>query len=111
MTKESIKMFDKMLDFAVKHPDITPDRVLVISMKEDTLKTIFTQSRIELIKTVKSKSPHSVGELADMLDRPVESVSRDLKILENYGLLELVQVGKLKQPVVEKDTLLIPITA
>jgi len=37
----------------------------------------------------------------------VQSISRDLRILENYGLVELVQIGQTKKPKIEKDLLVI----
>jgi len=111
MSNESLEMFDRMLEYAVKNPEASPDRLLVVSMKQETLDKIFTPRRVELVRTIKSRNPPSVGGLAKMVKRPVESVSRDLKILENYGLLGLVQKGKFKKPVVEKDALLVPLTA
>ncbi len=106
---KNMKMFDKMIDMAIKYPDMTPDRVLVIDVKKDTLEKIITPSRLELIRTVRNKEPKSVGELAKIVKRPVEAVSRDLKILESYGVLELIQTGKIKRPKVEKDMIMIPI--
>ena len=98
-----------LLRAMVEYPEITPNKILVMTMKKETLKNIFTPSRIEVIETIKSQKPKSVGELAKRLDRPVESVSRDLKILENYGILEFIQAGKQKTPTIEKEMLIMPL--
>ena len=108
--KDSLKLFMNIAKLSVEYPDLTPDRLLIIDLEKETLDRIFTQSRVELIRIIKNKKPNSVGELAEILGRPVESISRDLKILSNYGILELIQVGKTKRPVIEKDMLLIPLT-
>ena len=105
------RMVSKMIDFALEKPELAPSRVLVIRMSKKGLEKILTSSRMELVRTIKEKEPKSVGALAKLANRPVESVSRDLKILENYGLLTFTQVGRQKIPEIEKDVLMIPLTA
>jgi len=111
MHEKAIKMFGKMVEEAIKHPELAPERVIVISLTEEEKENILTPKRLELIRTIKKQKPKSVKELAEIVGRRVDAVSRDLKILENYGFLELLQVGKQKQPLIEKDALLIPLTA
>ena len=111
MVNKGLEMFTKMVKFSVEYPDLAPDRLLVIDMGKDTFEKILSSSRLEMIKAINNSKPKSVGELAKMLERPVESVSRDLKIPSNYGILELIQVGKMKKPVIEKDMLLVPLTS
>jgi len=105
------QMVSRMIDFALEKPELAPSRVLVISLSKKSLEKILTPSRMNLIRIIREKSPKSVGELAKLLNRPVESVSRDLRILENYGILTFVQMGKVKKPEIEKDVLMIPLTS
>jgi len=105
------QMVSRMIDFALEKPDLAPSRVLIISLSKKSLEKILTPSRMDLIRIIREENPKSVGELAKLSNRPVESVSRDLKILENYGILTFVQTGKLKKPKIEKDVLMIPLTA
>lgn len=105
------QMVSRMIDFALEKPELAPSRVLVINMNKKSLEKILTPGRMELIRVVKERKPESVGELARMVNRPIESVSRDLKTLENYGLLALIQVGKSKRPEIEKDVLMVPLLA
>lgn len=104
-------LLNKLIDFAIKHPDIAPDKVVIISVSEKKLKEILTPARMELIGVIKTEKPKSVGELSKSVKRPVESVSRDLKILCNYGFLEFIKNGKEKVPKIEKDAILIPLSA
>lgn len=101
----------RMIDFAIKHPDIAPDKVVIISMSEKKLNEILTPARLGLIRVIKTERPKSVSELAKAVKRPLESVSRDLKILHNYGFLEFIKNGKEKAPKIEKNAILIPLSA
>ena len=108
--KNSIEIVSKMIDFAIENPEASPDRVLVINMKKDTFEKLLTPSRMEIIRTIKRTNPQTVGELARKIKRPMESVSRDLRILESYGILELIKTGKTKSPKIKKEMILIPLT-
>ena len=105
------QMVSRMIDFALEKPELAPSRLLVINLGKKSLEKILTPGRMELVRTIKEKEPESVGGLARMVKRPVESVSRDLKTLENYGMLAFVQVGKHKRPEIEKDVLMVPLTS
>ncbi|MCS4541558.1 MAG: helix-turn-helix domain-containing protein [Euryarchaeota archaeon] len=105
------RMVSRMIDFALERPGLAPSRILIVSLSKRTLEKVLTPSRMDLIRMIREKRPKSVGELAKLVKRPVESVSRDLRFLESYGLLSLVQVGKIKKPEIEKDVLMIPLTA
>jgi len=103
------RMISRMLDLFLENPEQAPNRVLVISMSKKTLEKIITPARMDLIRAISEKKPDSVGELIKIVKRPKESVSRDLKILENYGLLSLVNIGRIRKPKITKDLLMIPL--
>lgn len=111
MDEKVMDMFGKLVEEAIKHPELAPSKVVIISLSEEEQRNILTPRRLELIRTIKSEHPDSVRELARMVNRRVDAVSRDLKTLENYGFLTMLQIGKQKQPVVEKEVLLMPLTA
>lgn len=93
----------------LEDPEGTPDKVLILDLGKEKLATLFSSSKLEILKLLRQKKINSVGELAKELNRPVESVSKDLKILQAYGLLELVQNGQQKIPRLEKELLIMPI--
>lgn len=105
------RMVSRMIDFALEKPELAPSRILVINLSKSTLGKVLTVGRMNLVREIREKKPESVGELAEIVKRPLESVSRDLGILENYGLLNLVKIGKTKKPEIEKDILMIPLKA
>lgn len=101
--KTGIKLLDMFVRMQQEYPEISPDKVLIIDMK--TMEKIATPSRVALMEAIRKNSPESVNELAKIVKRPQESVSRDLTILNNYGILEFVRSGKKRKPVVEKEIL------
>lgn len=96
----------KIIESMIKDPEGTPDKVLILDITEEKLAGLFTPNRLKLIRILKENNIKSVGELAKKLDRPVESVSKDLKALQTYGILELIQNGKQKTPTLEKPTII-----
>jgi predicted transcriptional regulator len=104
------KMMSRMLDYAIERPASAPSRVLVINFSKSSIERILTPARVEILKVILQSKPKTVGRLTAMLKRPKESVSRDLRILSNYGLLSFVHAGRQKMPKVEKDVITMPLT-
>ncbi len=103
--------FSRMVDFAIKHPDLAPDRVLYITGSKERIDRILSPARMALIRAIRRKQPKNISELAADVGRPLQSVSRDLAVLHNYGFLEFVQSGREKSVRLEKDAVVIPLTA
>ncbi len=104
------KMMSRMVDYAVDNPTDAPSRMLIMNFGKSGMSTVFTPARSEILRTILQKKPHNVGELVRELKRPKESVSRDLRILENYGLLSFSKTGRQKMPKVDKDIITMPLT-
>lgn len=64
---------------------------------------VFNATNIELLQTIARESPQSIREFARLVERDVSPVHRDLKSIEPYGLVEFVQEGRAKRPVVPYD--------
>lgn len=96
-----IRLLDMFTRMQTEYPELSPDRVLII--ETNVLKDIITPARTELMDAIREKKPNSVGELAKLVNRHQESVSRDLTILNNYGILDFVKTGTTRKPIIEKD--------
>lgn len=103
------KMMDRMIDYALKKPGDAPSRVLIVNFSKTSIDKILTPARTEILRAIMQKKPETVGELVKDLRRPKEAVSRDLKILENYGLISSTKSGRQKRPKVEKDIIAMPL--
>ena len=69
----------------------------------DQLAQVFTPRAIDLLQTIAQKEPASIREAARLVDRDIKQVSENLDRLEEYSVIEFVENGKAKQPVVDYD--------
>ena len=95
------KLLDMFTRMQQEYPEFTPDKILIIDVK--VMEKIVTRARVELIEAIRNHKPKSVTELAKIVKRPQESISRDLTILNNYGVLEFILVGKVRRPIIDKE--------
>lgn len=71
----------------------------------DVLTTHLTPTRLELLRAIANHEPESVSAAADIVDRDVGDVSRDIQRLESIGILEVDEngPGKPTKPFVPHD--------
>ncbi|MEM0465326.1 MAG: HTH domain-containing protein [Candidatus Pacearchaeota archaeon] len=77
------------------------------------LRQILSNEKARLLHTIKAKQPESVYKLAKLLNRDFKAVRHDIKVLENFGLVELIASHKKGRerlkPVVDTDQIIITI--
>jgi predicted transcriptional regulator len=57
-----------------------------------------------LLRVIRESQPSSIGELAELTGRHVSNLSRTLKTMSNYGLVELKrESGRQVRPVVKAE--------
>jgi predicted transcriptional regulator len=66
----------------------------------DTMRSVLTNNRLLILKTIRERKPGSVYELAKMLDRDLKNVNQDLKLLSEIGLVTLEKTEADKKRVV-----------
>ena len=68
-----------------------------------------SNEKAKLIHTIKTKQPQSIYELAKLLGRDFKAVRHDIKLLEDFGLIELITSHKKGRerlrPVIDIDRL------
>lgn len=62
----------------------------------ETLGKVITGARVELISVIRHKKPKSIQELARLVDRDFKNVYQDVKLLSQFGLIELKETGARK---------------
>lgn len=93
---------------AIEDPDGTPDRYSIVELSPEINYKVMTKERTKLLEQLKSNpNIKSITELSDEIGRPSESVSRDLRILENHGLIDLERNGRKKVPRLIKNQVVI----
>jgi len=77
------------------------------------LRHLLSNEKARLLNITKTKSPNSIYELAKLLGRDFKAVRQDIKILEQFGFIELISSHKngreRLKPVVDLDKLIINI--
>lgn len=69
----------------------------------DQLYQVFTPRAIELLQAIVREEPASMREAARIVDRDIRQVSENLNRLAEYGVVEFVENGRAKRPVVPYD--------
>jgi predicted transcriptional regulator len=90
-------------------PDKFPDKLAVFVLTDEELYQIFTKERFRILKALKEKRFPSITMLSDFLGRDKAAVDRDLKILEEYGLIKRVKKGNRVVPVLDKEGVYLPL--
>lgn len=77
------------------------------------LRQLLSNEKARILHTIKYKGPSSIYELAKLLDRKFKSVNDDLKLLERFGFIDLIE-EKTKnrirhRPVITADSITINI--
>jgi len=69
----------------------------------DQLAQVFTPRAIDLLQVIAQEEPASIREAARLVDRDIKQVSANLERLEEYEIVEFVENGRAKQPIVGYD--------
>ena len=109
--KETMDLFWRMVEDSFERPELYPDSLTVIALSDAIKSRVFTPGRLQLIKALREKPALSVSDLAKRVRRPLASVSRDLKVLQTYGIVELRRNGRVTVPILIPAHIVIPLAA
>jgi predicted transcriptional regulator len=74
-----------------------------------SLRSLLSHEKARIIHVIKSRNPKSIYDVAKLVNRDFKSVSEDIKLLEEFGLIDLIKetTGKRERlkPVVIIDNL------
>jgi len=75
------------------------------------LRQLLSNERAKMIHVIKTKQPDSIYKLAKILGRDFKAVRQDIRLLEHFGLIELISSIKNSRerltPVIDADKLVI----
>lgn len=69
------------------------------------LRSLLTDRRIELLRSVMTEQPGSIRQLAERIGRDVKSVHSDLRVLAEYDVVHFERDGRAKRPFVPYETI------
>lgn len=61
------------------------------------LRSMLSHEKARLLHILKTKQPNSIYELAKLLGRDFKSVRADIRVLEEFGFIEMIPVHKGKR--------------
>ena len=93
-TKAAFDRFSSIL----KHPSkSTYKGYMILSFPSfEVLGKVITGARLELLSIIRKTRPKSIQELARLAERDFKNVYQDVKLLAQYGLIELKERGARK---------------
>jgi predicted transcriptional regulator len=92
------KAFDRFAE-ALKNPSKSSHYkgyVILSFPSYEILGKVITGARLELLSVIRKAKPKSIQELAKAADRDFKNVYQDVKLLAQYGLVELKEQGARK---------------
>src|SRR5712691_11649141 len=57
----------------------------------EAARNFLTRERLALLRTIRSRHPSSLYELAKIVDRDFKNVQEDIQILERHGLVQIAK--------------------
>jgi predicted transcriptional regulator len=104
--KKIEKKWDRIIEIIENTKGSDFEGTLIVPLEEWN-PSILSRKRIELLRVLKERNVKSEDDLAKILKRKRPNVVNDLKLLEHYGLLKRVRVGKRVIPKIEKTEIII----
>jgi len=109
MTEEKWDAVKAYLNKVWKEPGKYPDNGLLLSLSDEEITRIFTKERLKLVRLIQDKKPKNATGLSELAERRLSAVMRDLKLLEQFHIVELQKKGKNIVPTVKKEILILPL--
>ncbi|WP_227380197.1 HVO_A0114 family putative DNA-binding protein [Haladaptatus halobius] len=88
---------------ALERGEEPEDRHVLSLQEEGDLQRLFSDKNLELLRTIRQHEPSSMREAARLVGRDIKDVSRNLNELAELNVVEFVQEGRSKRPVVNYD--------
>lgn len=64
-----------------------------------SLSEVLSENNLRLLRIIDEEKPSSIKELADITQRQPSNLSRTLKTMERYGIIEFKKCGKNSRPI------------
>ena len=104
--RKSKRNWKKILETIESTKDTNLEKTLIVPL-EQWNPSMLSRKRKELLIALKNHDVKSEDDLARIVGRKRPNVVNDLKLLEHYGLLKRVRVGKRVVPKLDKTEIII----
>lgn len=79
-----------------KRPKSNKNMEIISFPNFETLGRVITGARLELLNNIKVLKPQSIQELARLVKRDFKNVYLDVRLLAEFGLIDLIESGPRK---------------
>ena len=87
---EGLKRFKQTFEAVQAGRPVRP-RELVGFTSLEAARNFLTRERLGLLRTIKTRRPRSIYELAHMVRRDLKNVQEDIRILQRHGLVHIAK--------------------
>jgi len=96
---------DEAIDAAIEQAgtDGVPDEAVRSFERVADIRTLLTDRRLDVMRTIMTDSPESIQALADALDRNYADVHGDVQVLADHHIVYFDTDGRTKRPVIPYD--------
>ena len=96
---------DEAFDHAIEQvgADGVPDEAVRSFERVADIRTLLTDRRLDVMRTIMTDSPESIQALADALDRNYADVHGDVQVLAEHHIVYFDTDGRAKRPVIPYD--------
>lgn len=95
------KLQQRVIDIAAGRYKPSPDEPKIWFNSLKSLAEVLNDNNARLLDLIEKTQPLSVKELSELSGRKTSNLSRTLKTLERYGIVELKKEKKLVRPIVK----------
>lgn len=91
----------RMLDVVTGRTKLNKDEHKVWFSSMKSLSEVLSDNNVRLLKMIEETQPKTLKDLAELSGRQVSNLSRTLKTMERYGIVELKKISRSVEPVVK----------
>ena len=88
---------------AMERGEDIPKRHVLVLDTEAELQRLVSPSNLDLLRAIRQHEPESMRAVAELVDRDFKEVHRNLTELDALNVIDLVEEGRSKRPVVRFD--------
>lgn len=105
--EKAVEDFMRKLERFVGDEAMQVERSMFVDFDDSDFLQVFTEKRLELMKSIKDVRPDSIRELAGRLERDIKNVYDDLCILEKSNFIGFETTGRKKVPFLKRDVVIL----
>ncbi len=104
-TQEAIRARALAIARGERKPTVNEPKIWFTSMR--SMAEVLSDDNRALLKLIREQKPDSLNQLADLSGRAPSNLSRTLKTMERYGLVELCREARQVRPIARASEFLI----